>query len=102
MRVAADDLGRVPAVVLKDDFNLARLADHVVVGHDQTGGVDDEAGAEGDPLNAPLLTRTLEKPALAGPAAAALIEEAPHQIIKRRAAERFRQLIGGSIRGGLF
>ena len=101
-RVAADNLGRVLAVVLEDDLDLRRLADHVVVGDDDTGGVNDEARAEGNPLGAPLLGRALGKPARAGLAAATLVEEAPQIILERRTAERFRQLIQGHIGTGLF
>ena len=60
-RVAADDVRGVFAVVLQDDLDLRGLADHVVVGHDDAGRVDDEAGAERDPLDAALLARIVRE-----------------------------------------
>src|SRR5207302_4148681 len=86
-RVTADNLGRVLAVVLEDDLDFGSLADHVIVGDDDAGGVDDKARAERNPLGALLLAWTLGQPSRAGLAAAALVEEAPQIILERRAAE---------------
>ncbi len=44
--IAADHLGRVPAVVLKDHRYLVGVGDDMVVGYNVAGGVDDETGAE--------------------------------------------------------
>src|SRR6266436_5730510 len=48
--VAADDLRRVLAVVLKGHFDLAGIADDVAVGHHITRRIDNEAGTESDPM----------------------------------------------------
>ena len=50
--VAADKLGGMSAIVLKNDGDRPRLLDDVIVGDDIAGRVDDEAGAKGDALGA--------------------------------------------------
>jgi len=44
--VAADDLCFQRAAVVEDDIDLVRVGDHVVVGNDEAGRIDDEAGAQ--------------------------------------------------------
>ena len=44
--VDADDVGLELAAVVHDDVDLVGIRDDVIVGHDDAGGIDDEAGAE--------------------------------------------------------
>ena len=71
----------VLAVVLQGDFDLAGIADHVAVGHDVAGRIDDKAGTERDPLG--LASRHLRKEV---PLAVRvlLIEEAAQEFVERR------------------
>ena len=42
----ADQLGLEPRAVVEDDGDLVGVGDHVIVGDDDAGRIDDEAGAE--------------------------------------------------------
>ena len=46
LRVAADQLGRQPGVVMQNHGDLVGVLDDVVVRHDIAAGVDDESGAQ--------------------------------------------------------
>jgi len=46
-RVATDDLRLEDRIVGQNDVDLLGARDDMIVGHDQAGGIDDEAGAEG-------------------------------------------------------
>ena len=46
MLVLEHDLGVELALVGERDFHFARALDHVVVGDDEPGRIDDDAGAE--------------------------------------------------------
>ena len=44
--VAADHLGRKLRAVMQGDRDLVAVLDHMIVGDDVAGGIDDEAGAQ--------------------------------------------------------
>src|SRR3984893_18763573 len=44
--ILADELGLEPRAVVENDRDLIRLGDHVIVGHNDAGRVDNEARAE--------------------------------------------------------
>jgi hypothetical protein len=87
LRVLAEDLGLEAGAVGEDHADVVRVADHVVVGDDDSGGVDDEAGAGG--VRAALLL-TGRVVALAAFALAAPVEELLEQILERRAGRELR------------
>src|SRR5207302_3437165 len=111
LRVAADDLRGVFAVVLQRHFDLGGLAGDVVVGDDGAGGIDDEAGAERDALGAAAAAvlirvaaeRAGDQLALAATVlalAATVLEKAAQEIVERRAAEALGRLLGHRIGTG--
>ncbi len=89
-RVTAEDTRRIPAVVLQHDLDLRGFGDDVVVGHDDSGRVDDEAGSERDPLAAPVAGTFGERTRGSGIVVAVIvIEEPAHEVLERRAAKLF-------------
>ncbi len=44
--ILADQLGLELGAVVEDDVDLVGVGDDVIVGHDEAGRIDDEAGAE--------------------------------------------------------
>ena len=76
--VLADQLGRKLGAVVEDDVDLVGIGDHVVVGDDDAGRVDDEAGSER--VDAP--RRVIRSPWSA--LAAAVLEEFLEELLHRR------------------
>ena len=104
LRVAADDLGRIFGLVLKNDLDLCGIANHVVVGHDVAGRIDDKAE--------PSAIRWGSPPGICGKdwsAARVLLIEKPSQhLVERRIGKALERgtltlvlLIGHLIRAGL-
>jgi hypothetical protein len=60
--VGADDPGRQPCAVGQQDDDLIGVPDHVVVGHDQAGRIDDEARPGADRLFAAIAEAAAEFP----------------------------------------
>ena len=83
--VAADDLGLQPGAVIEDDGDLVGVGDHVIVGHDDAGRIDDEAGAERvDPA------RRCVRDLAVALTAAAVLEEIVEELLERRAGRQLR------------
>ena len=78
--VAADDLGLEPRAVGEDDGDLVGFGDDVVVGDDDAGRIDDEAGAE----RVDAARRAIGRLVVAA-LAAAVLEELLEELLERRA-----------------
>ena len=74
--VAPDQLGRKRGAVIQRHRDLVGAFDHMIVGHDQAGGIDDEAGAErGDMPRQPAI----------------VLQEILEQVLQRRTRRHIRQ-----------
>ena len=76
--VLADQLGLEPRAVVEDDGDLVGVGDHVIVGDDDAGRIDDEAGAERIDAARARVRRVLSL------ALAAAVEEVPEQLVELR------------------
>ena len=83
--VAPDHLGLEPRAVGEDDGDLVGFRDHVIVGDDDAGRVDDEAGAE----RIDAARRTVRR-LLVAALAAAVLEELLEELLERRARRELR------------
>ena len=81
--VAADHLGLEPRAVVEDDVDLVGFGDDVVVGDDDAGRVDDEAGAE----RADAARRAVRR-LIAAALTAAVLEELLEELLERRAGRQ--------------
>src|SRR6516165_4775410 len=84
--VDADDLRPDLAAVVEDDVDLVGVRNHVIVGHDDARGVDDEAGAE----RIGLVRLRIAAPRAAG-SATAVLEEVVEEFLERRARRQLRR-----------
>src|ERR1700732_4645918 len=83
--IATTQLGLELAAFVHDDADLVGIGDDVIVGHDDAGSVDDEAGAERVGLV------RLQIAALgAARAAMPVLEEIVEELLKRRAWRQLR------------
>ncbi len=81
--VDADDVGLDLGAVIHDDVDLVGIGDHVVVGDDDAGRIDDEARAERIGL-------VRLQVAAAALAASAVLEEVVEKFLERRARRQLR------------
>jgi len=75
--ILADDLGLKPRAVVENDGDLVGFRDDVIVGDDDAGRIDDEAGTER--VDAARATLAVLWIALAAP-----IKEIPEQLVQLR------------------
>ena len=90
--VAADDFGLEPRAVVEDDGDLVGVGDDVVVGDDDAGRIDDEAGAE----RVDAARRAVRRLALAA-LAAAVLEELLEEFLERRAGRQLRRRLPAAL-----
>ena len=83
--VDADQLGLELGAVVHDDADLVGIGDDVIVGHDDAGGVDDEAGAERVGL-----VRLQIAALRTARTAMAVLEEIVEEFLERRARRQLR------------
>jgi hypothetical protein len=96
--IPSDDLGLEPRAVVENDGDLIGLRDDVIVGDDDAGRIDDEAGTER--INATRTAFAILRLALTAP-----IEKVPEQLIqlrivrqlRHRGVARFDLLRGGNV-----
>src|SRR3984893_14920348 len=91
LRVPADDLRRVFALVRQSYFHFAVATDYVTIGHHVAGRINNEAGTECNTLGAASRSLWKHVPLAARPL---LLEKAAQKLVKRR--------VGKSRGGGQF
>ena len=87
--VLADQIGLELGAVIENDADLVGVGDHVIVGDDQPGRIDDEAGAE----RIDATRRLVRIVALA----VVVLEELVEELFHRRARRQIGQLVGARV-----
>ncbi len=88
--VLADQIGLELGAVVEDDADLVGVGDHVIVGDDEPGRIDDEAGAER--IDA---ARRLVR--IVAALAVVVLEELVEELLHRRAGRQIGQLVGARV-----
>ncbi len=95
--ILADNLGLEPRAVGQDHVDLVGFGDHVVVGDDDAGRIDDEAGTERtDPAR-----RAIGGLLIVATLSAAVLEEFLEELLERRTRRQIRRLLRAAARATL-